>query len=125
MKMALKIGGVTVVSNSRVLENITSYTGDFTATGNITAYSDARLKTNLKQIENALEKVKQLTGYVYKRLDTNTIETGLIAQDVEKVLPEAVNKNNEYLAVAYGNLIGLIVEAIKELELRLKEVEGR
>jgi hypothetical protein len=88
--------------------------GNFTASGNVTAYSDIRLKKDLLQIPNALDKVQQLTGYIYTRIDTGEKQTGLVAQDVQKVLPEGIVEG-EYLSVAYGNLVGLLVEAIKEL----------
>lgn len=118
--------------------------GDFTATGNVSAYSDARLKTDVKVIPNALDKVISLRGCTYIKgsgLDKKakgyfeTKETGLIAQDVEKVLPEAVSVDKHdkdgIKAVAYGNMAGLFVEAIKELKNevdllknRVKELEG-
>jgi len=101
-----------------------STSGDLTATGNVTAYSDIKLKTDLVKISEALSKVKQLTGYTYTRLDTGVRQTGLIAQDVEKVLPEAV-KQGEHLALAYGNMLGLIVEAIKELDSKLEEIKSK
>jgi hypothetical protein len=88
--------------------------GTIVASGNITAFSDIRLKKDLVQIPNALDKVQQLTGYTYTRIDSGIQETGLVAQDVQKILPEAIVEG-EYLSVAYGNLVGLLVEAIKEL----------
>lgn len=93
--------------------------GNLTAAGNVTAYSDKRLKTNIKPLENALEKVTSLTGVSFKRTDTNENGIGLIAQDVQQVFPEAVHEANDEqktLSIAYGNLIGPLVEAIKELK---------
>lgn len=87
--------------------------GTILASGNITAFSDIRLKKDLVQIPNALNKVQQLTGYTYTRIDSGDKQTGLVAQDVQKILPEAVVEG-EYLSVAYGNMVGLLVEAIKE-----------
>jgi hypothetical protein len=92
---------------------------NFVATGDVGAYSDIRLKTNIKTITDALHKVSQLTGVVYDRIESGERQTGLIAQDVQKVLPEAViegNDENKTLAIVYGNLAGLLVEAIKELK---------
>lgn len=109
-----------VYFSSKLMFN--SQTGDLTATGNVTAYSDSRLKTDLVQISNALEKVSQLTGYVYTRIDTGAKQTGLLADDVKKVLPEAV-KDGEYLGLSYGNMMGLIVEAIKELKSEVEELK--
>ena len=106
--------GVINISNSGT-DAGSIESGNLTMVGSVSAYSDVRLKTDLQQIQNALEKVTQLTGYTYTRIDTNAKQTGLLAQDVQKVMPEAVMTNNEYLSVAYGNLIGLMVEAIKEL----------
>jgi hypothetical protein len=95
-------------------------TGDFTATGNITAYSDIRIKTNIEVIDNALAKVRSLRGVTYDRIDVECgRHTGLIAQEVQKVLPEAITVNedeDQTLSVAYGNMIGLMVESVKEVD---------
>ncbi|MDH0340612.1 tail fiber domain-containing protein [Chromobacterium haemolyticum] len=109
--------------------------GNMTAAGNVTGMSDIRLKTNIHRIDNALGKVKQLGGYTYNRLDMNCRQTGLIAQEVLGVLPEAVIEtadDDKTLSVAYGNMAGLFVEAIKELSAqidflshRVIELEGR
>jgi hypothetical protein len=100
-------------------------TGDTTATGNITALSDISLKTDLIQISDALTKVCSLTGYTYTRIDTKQKQTGLIAQDVEKILPEATLKSEKYLSIAYGNLVGLLVEAIKDLNNEIKTLKAK
>ena len=114
--------------------------GNITTEGNITAFgsvSDERLKENIEVIENSVEKIKKLKGvtFIYKK--DKKKGTGLIAQDLQKVLPEAVyttetiadevygQKSNEHLAIHYGNTVGLLVEAIKELEARIKELEDK
>lgn len=98
-------------------------TGGIIADNDITAFSDRRLKSNLEPIAGALDKVDSLTGYTYKRIDTGNHQTGLIAQDVEAVLPEAVVENDEGIkAVAYGNMMGLMVEAIKELRQEVEDL---
>ena len=100
--------------------------GNLNVTGNVTAYSDIRLKTDLVKIPDALNKVEQLTGYTYQRIDTKERQTGLVAQDVQKVLPEAVLASEDgTLALAYGNLVGLLVEAIKELKAEVKELRAK
>ena len=99
--------------------------GNFTAVGNVTAYSDIRLKTDLTKISNALAKVNQLNGYTYTRIDTGERQTGVVAQEVQSVLPEAVIDGGEHLAVAYGNMVGLLIEAVKELTARVEKLEGR
>ena len=102
--------------------------GNATFSGNVTAYgtpSDIRLKEDIEVIDNALEKVKQLKGITYTLKSDGNRLTGLVAQDLEKVLPEAVYTTNsigdsvneepeEHLAIQYGNTVGLLVEAIKE-----------
>lgn len=115
-------GGATGPDNVITSNYLTvDSSGNTTALGNVTAYSDKRLKKDLVKIDNALDKLDQLTGYLYTRTDTGARQTGLLAQDVQKVLPEAVDASGEHLTLAYGNMLGLIVEAIKELR---QEVEA-
>lgn len=90
-----------------------------TMSGNITAYSDIRLKTDIEVISDALNKVCTLRGVTYTRIEGNERQTGVIAQEVQAVLPEAVKIGEDVdqtLSVAYGNLVGLLIEAIKELK---------
>jgi len=92
--------------------------GDIYAVGNVAAYSDKRAKSDIKKIENALEKIEQLNGYTFTMNDKRY--TGVIAQEVLPVLPEAVTGSEETnYAVAYGNMMGLIIEAIKELKEKI------
>ena len=102
--------------------------GHFTATGNVTAYSDERLKDNILVIDNALEKVSQLRGVTFNRTDTEETrrQTGVIAQEVEKVLPEAVITADDEMqtkSVAYGNMVGLLIEAIKEQQIQIDDLK--
>jgi hypothetical protein len=105
--------------------------GDFTAAGNVTAYSDRKLKDNFEPISDAIQKVMQLNGVTFTRIDkedTTTRYAGLIAQDVEPVLPEAVQKNDtmsygEVLSVDYNGTIALLVEAIKEQQFQIIELK--
>lgn len=118
-----RLGGY---SNGTNIYRWTSDTsGNFIANGNVSASSDSRLKTDLVRISGALDKVGLLTGYLYTRIDSGERHTGLIAQDVQKVLPEAVLKGSEYLAVSYGNMLGLIVEAIKELRQEVNDLKNK
>jgi hypothetical protein len=96
-------------------------TGNFTATGDVAAFSDARLKSNIHTYENALATVQQLRGVRYER--NNKLNIGVIAQEVQAILPEVVNTDNEYLAVSYGNIIAVLIEAIKELNLKIEKLE--
>ena len=88
-----------------------------TASGDITAFSDINLKSDIRTIPNALDKVSDMRGVYFNR--DGVAGTGVIAQEVEKILPEVV-KDGEYKSVAYGNMVGVLIEAIKELK---KEVE--
>ena len=102
--------------------------GNFTATGSVTEFSDINLKENIEVIPNALEKVSELRGVTYDRkdLEGSPRQSGVIAQEVEAVLPEVVQTNDEGIkSVAYGNLVGLLIESIKELQDRVEELENR
>lgn len=92
--------------------------GDIYAQGDVTASSDRRLKTDIKRIENALDKVCAIGGYTYMMNDKPS--TGLIAQEVLEVLPEVVHGSEDTsYSLAYGNIIGLLVEAVKELKEKI------
>jgi hypothetical protein len=95
--------------------------------GNVTAYSDRRLKDNIQTITNALNKVTQVRGVTYTRTDiqdTLTRHTGVIAQELESVLPEAVITGSDGIkSVAYGNVIGLLIESIKELDAKVNKLQ--
>ena len=103
---------------------ITALTLDMSADGaatfknDVTAFSDERLKTDIKTIDNALSKVCDMRGVYFNR--DGAAGTGVIAQELQNVLPEVVHDKQEYLSVAYGNMVGVLIEAIKELK---KEVE--
>ena len=96
-------------------------TGDFTATGDVTAFSDARLKDNVETIDNALDKVTAMRGVTFDK--DGKKGTGVIAQEIEEILPEVVNNNGEYKSVAYGNIVGTLIEAIKELKAEIEELK--
>lgn len=102
------------------------------STGTLTAIdlnssSDARMKKNIKQIDNALDKVEKLVGVYFDRIDTDKHYIGLVAQDVEQVVPELVHTNEDtgYKYVSYGNAAGLLIEAIKEINEQLKEIKNK
>lgn len=103
-----------------------SFNGSFTASGDIVAYSDAALKSNITPIDDALGRISQISGYIYDKEGEVEKRTGVIAQEIERVLPEAVHKNSDgILGVAYGNLTGLLIEAMKELTSKVEELESR
>ena len=103
--------------------------------GNITAYSDIAVKRNLVKIPNALEKVSLINGYTYERTDhvqdpedpespEILRQAGVVAQEIEKVLPEVVSGQEGNKSVAYGNVVALLIEAIKELKAEVDELKG-
>jgi len=99
---------------------------NLTASGNVTAYSDKRVKTDIRKIEDPLNKVCSINGYTYKRTDTDDdkTHTGVLAQEVMEVLPEVVHGSEDTTySVAYGNMVGLLIEAIKELKLEIDELK--
>ena len=98
--------------------------GGIYSTDNIVAYSDARKKTNVTQVEDSLDKVMQLRGVYYERIDDENKkrQIGVIAQEINEVLPEVVtyaDDIDEY-GVSYGNITGLLIEAIKEQQSLIK-----
>lgn len=114
--------------------------GEFTSGGNVNANdvyirSDENLKSNFKKIENALDKVEQLNGLVYDKAqyiggEPTTVEAGIIAQQLQDVLPEAVRtgqdtKGNEILTVSPTAVIALLVNAVKELREEVRELKAR
>jgi trimeric autotransporter adhesin len=112
-------------------------TGEIRATNNVTAYysSDERLKDNVQVIANALAKVLQIRGveFDWNNLDepedgyfVRKHDVGVIAQEVEKVLPEVVGtRENGMKAVKYDRIIPLLIEAIKELKAEVDALKGR
>jgi len=107
----------------RISSTGVNVTGDFVASGNVTAYSDERLKSNIKTIDNAVDTVKKLRGVTYEKDGQDSL--GVIAQEVQKVLPELVLEGDEYLSVAYGNIVGLLIEAIKEQQAQIDELKTK
>jgi hypothetical protein len=97
--------------------------GNFTATGDITAFSDERLKTNIETIPDALEKVNALRGVTFDKDGKHGL--GVIAQEVEKILPEVVINGEEYKSVAYGNIVGVLIEAVKEQQKQISELKEK
>ena len=80
------------------------------------AASDARLKENVHTINNALHKTNSLRGVYFNKIGSDRREVGVIAQEVEKVLPEVVNEGSDgNKNVCYANICGLLIEAVKDL----------
>jgi len=111
-----------------------TFSGAITSAGEITAYSDARLKQNVRPIADATTLLRQLQGVRFDWKNGGKASVGLIAQEVQKVLPEIVRENKgvtgsapgqPILSVAYGNLVALLIEALKVVLDRLDAAETR
>jgi hypothetical protein len=116
-------GAQTIASVS--VTNAVSYnasTGALTAVSMVSS-SDERLKSNIQTLTNATQTVEKLRGVSYLRNDRP--EIGVVAQEVEKVLPMLVHEDPEgYKSVAYGNMVGLLIEAVKELSAEVKVLKA-
>ena len=116
--------GITVSGSSIAMSG--SYTGTFTATGDVVAFSDMTLKSEVTAIDEALEKLMMITGYTYNTKGSTRRHSGVMAQDVEEVLPEVVHTSEDGTkGVAYGNMMGLVIEAIRELKTQVDELKGK
>jgi hypothetical protein len=102
--------------------------GNATFRNNVTAYSDVRLKTNIETIPNALDTVLKMRGVFYDRIDTGEKGVGVIAQEMKEVLPQVVmeaSTDEEFMSVSYGNIVGVLIEAIKELKAEIEVLKGQ
>ena len=92
--------------------------GNLSANGTVTASSDIKLKKNISTIDNALDKVLNLRGVEFDYIESGEHNIGVIAQEVEEVLPDLVHtdENTDTKSVAYGNLTAVLIEAVKELK---------
>ena len=100
-------------------------TGTIRATSDIIAFSDARVKENVKTIDNALDKVTKLRGVSYNKIGETEEKIGVIAQEIEKVLPQVVQEDAKGMkSVAYGNIVGVLIEAIKEQQKQIDELKA-
>lgn len=107
----------TFDNNTRM---ILSQTGNLAIDGTLTQNSDARLKKNISPLQNSLQKILSLSGYHYKWIETTrdkNLQTGLLAQEIEKQMPELVKTDNDGMkSVNYNGMIPYLIEAIKELK---------
>tara|TARA_B110000238_G_scaffold200317_1_gene250009 strand:- start:1031 stop:2290 length:1260 start_codon:yes stop_codon:yes gene_type:complete len=105
--------------------------GDIVTVGDITAFgtvSDIRRKENIVKIDNALDKISKVSGYTYNYKGDKTPMTGVIAQEFEEILPEVVYETKMLdgttsKAVRHGNIVGLLIESIKELKAEIEELK--
>ena len=137
-KKVIVSGSAAHLASLNVAGEITGSNGNLTGylrvAGDITAYysSDRRLKDNIQPIESPLEKVSKLGGYSFDWIPTEGIhineghDIGVIAQEVEEILPEVViTRDNRYKAVQYEKIVALLIEANKELKERIEKLEKK
>lgn len=129
-----RLGGTPTFTGLNVGSATGAGTGEIRASSDIIAHysSDSRLKTEIQIIPDALQKIKSIDGVTFnwnslaENKDTEKREAGVIAQQVQKVLPEIISvRDNGYLAVAYEKLVPLLIEAIKELSAEVEVLKGK
>jgi len=96
------------------------FSGTVTAGGDVIAFSDARLKDNVETLDGS--KVFEMRGVSFTKDGRES--SGVIAQEIQKVAPELVHDDGEYLGVAYGNLVGYLIEAVKELKAEIEDLKN-
>lgn len=121
-------GGLFTETSSGVWETtaITSLEidGDLIVTGDATSLSDERYKEDIVPVSNALDIVGSINGVYYTLTQApEKRRVGVLAQNVEEVLPEVVSETDGVKSVAYGNIVGVLVEAIKELRKEIRELK--
>ena len=125
----MQIGGKVLIGNTNIsttslnssyFSNTLVVAGKIYATVDTTTDSDISYKYNIKIIDNPLDKINKINGYTFNRYDTDDDNryTGLIAQEVLKVMPEVITKKHDgKYRIIYNNLAGLFVESIKQINL--------
>lgn len=100
-------------------------TGTLNATS-LNSLSDRNRKTNIRPIENSIAIIQRLQGVRFDWLDNDKASIGLIAQEVEDVIPEVVETGADGTkTISYGNIIGVLIEAIKEQQIRIEELKNK
>lgn len=127
-------GGTTDIYHNHNLKLQTSstgisVTGAIVASGDVTAFSDLNLKTDIHTINNALDICGKLRGVNYKWKEDNKPSIGVIAQEVEQVIPEIVltqqiENKGKIKSVDYGKIVGVLINAINELREEVNQLKG-
>lgn len=119
--------GYTYFTNNGVKSGEIQPGGNLLMVGNVGAYSDIRLKKDIETIKGALDIVNNLRGIFYTSIDSNERSVGVVAQEVKAEIPELTRENPEtgMLSVSYGNMGGLLLQAINELTDRVKAIEEK
>ena len=113
-------GALRTVGGASIAKKL--YVGDtITGSADVIAYSDKRLKQNVETLNG--KKVLEMRGVSFDRVDTGKSSSGVIAQEIEKVAPELVIDDGNFKGVAYGNLVGYLIEAIKDQQKQIDELK--
>ena len=131
MRIELQGKSLGIANNDVGKISFSSANGNIVTVGDITAFgtvSDRNRKENIVKIDNALDKVSQISGYTFNYIGDDTPMTGVIAQELEEVLPEVVYETEspdgtQSKAVRHGNIVGLLIESIKELKAEIDELK--
>ena len=131
--------GITSYTNpadNRVLTSVSSTTinaeanltfdgSTLTVTGTITETSTANVKENVEDIINSLDTIKKLRGVQYNKIGNNNKEIGVIAEEVDEILPQIVTRDidGNPNSVSYGRLTALLIEAVKELDNKINKLK--
>jgi hypothetical protein len=122
-------GGVVASQSLRfhIGNDYTYNTGNMTVGGTLTENSSIRYKENIETIKYGLDKVVQMRGVYYTKKDTGVKEVGLIAEELNEILPDLVIKNQEGEpdSVSYGRITAVLIEAIKELKMEIEELKNK
>jgi hypothetical protein len=128
--MVINAGSATITGSLTVTSTLSVAAGNCSvdSAGKITAVdvtvtSDERVKTNIGPIDHPTETINRLRGVYYNRIDDSSRKIGLIAQEVECILPEVVT-NGDLKSVAYGNIVALLIEGFKEMSQRISNLEA-
>jgi hypothetical protein len=116
-------GALTATSASIGSGNCSISAGGLITATDVTVTSDQRVKTNITTIEHPTTTINLLRGVYYSRIGESARKIGLIAQEVERILPEVV-LNGDLKSVAYGNIVALLIEGFKELSQRISAIEA-
>ena len=112
---------VTAVQGTLTTAGTITAGSTITSSADVIAYSDKKLKENVKTLDG--KKVLEMRGVSFDRIDTGKASSGVIAQEIQKVAPELVHDDNGTLGVAYGNLVGYLIEAIKDQQKQIDELK--
>ena len=109
--------------NGRTDAFVVMFNGDATLAGNLSVNSDARLKSNIVSLGSTMSKLLEVDGksYIMKRDEKKEPKIGLLAQDIEKVFPELVSESNGIKSVNYQGLVPVLINALKEQDVKMKE----